>query len=154
MTCGHVDIIERAARVFDEVVVAIGVNMEKQPFFTLEERVDFLHKAVGHLANVQVDYFSGLLVEYVGRADARVIIKGLRAVSDFEVELQMALTNKRLNESVETLFMVPSGEHSFLSSSLVRELAEFNASLTGLVPDCVIEAFNKKYQVKRQEAKT
>ena len=98
VTCGHVDIIERAARVFDEVVVAVGVNMEKRAVFSVEERIDLLRQAVAHLDNVEVDYFSGLLVEYVERQKARVIIKGLRAVSDFEFELQMALTNKRLNE--------------------------------------------------------
>ncbi len=144
VTCGHVDIIERAARVFDEVVIAVGVNLEREPFFTVEERLDLLRLSVAHLDNIEVDYFRGLLVEYVERQGARVIIKGLRAVSDFEFELQMALTNKRLNERVETLFMVPSAEHSFLSSSLVRELSEFGVPLAGLVPECVEQAFKQR----------
>ena len=131
VTCGHLDIVERAAKVFDEVVVAVAVNMEKQPLFSVEERVEMLRQACGHLPHVQVDYFSGLTVDYVERQDATVIIRSLRAVSDFESELQMALMNKRLNENVEMLFMMTSADYSFLSSSLVKELAELGRRSPG-----------------------
>jgi pantetheine-phosphate adenylyltransferase len=153
VTSGHVDIIERAARVFDEVVVAVAVNMEKEPLFSVAERVELLREACGHLDNVQVDYFRGLTVDYVEQQDAKVIIRSLRAVSDFEFELQMALMNKRLNESVEMLFMMTRADYSFLSSSLVKELAEFGASITGLVPKCVEEKLLEKLKEKGREAK-
>lgn len=137
VTNGHLDIIERAARTFDELIVAVAVNKEKRPLFSVEERVELLREACGHLNNVQVDYFNGLTVDYVESKGAKVIIRSLRAVSDFEYELQMALTNKRLNDRVETLFMMTSAEYSFLSSSIVKELAELGAPLTGLVPPIV-----------------
>lgn len=137
VTNGHLDIIERAARTFDELIVAVAVNKEKRPLFSVEERVELLREACRHLDNVQVDYFNGLTVDYVESKGAKVIIRSLRAVSDFEYELQMALTNKRLNDRVETLFMMTSAEYSFLSSSIVKELAELGAPLTGLVPPIV-----------------
>jgi pantetheine-phosphate adenylyltransferase len=152
VTSGHVDIIQRAAKVFDEVVVALAVNLEKNPFFTIDERLAMLRDACSHLDNVRVDFFGGLLVDYVENQGAKVVIKGLRAVSDFEFELQMALTNKRLKDSVETLFMMTSAEYSFLSSSLVKELAAFGASLAGLVPKAVEDRFQAKMQQRRQEA--
>ena len=154
VTSGHVDIIERAANVFDEVVVAVAVNSQKKPYFTTAERVELLKEACGHLSNVQVDYFYGLQVDYVQKQGANVVIRGLRAVSDFEHELQMALTNKRLNEDVETLFMMASAEYMFLSSSLVKELAEFGASLAGMVPKLVEQRLIEKIQMGRQEAET
>ncbi len=152
VTSGHLDIIERAANVFDGVVVAVAVNMEKKPLFTVEERVEMLRSACGHLRNVQVDYFGGLLVDYVEKQQARVVVKGLRAISDFEFELQMALMNKRLNENVETLFMMTSAEHSFLSSGMVKELAEFGVTLTGLVPPCVEQKLTDKIEKTKREA--
>lgn len=148
VTNGHLDIIERAARTFDELIVAVAVNKEKQPLFSFEERVQFLRETCGHLENVQVDYFNGLTVDYVESKGATVIIRSLRAVSDFEYELQMALTNKRLNDRIETLFMMTSAEYSFLSSSIVKELAELGAPLTGLVPkvveDRLVAVFKQK----------
>jgi pantetheine-phosphate adenylyltransferase len=152
VTNGHLDIIERASRVFDEVVVAVGVNMEKTPLFSVEERVNLLREACRHLENVQVDYFHGLAVDYVENQGAYVVIRSLRAVSDFEVEMQMALTNKRLNDKVETLFMMTSADYSFLSSSLVRQLAELKAPLHELIPPCVEARLIEKMQQKRQEA--
>lgn len=146
---GHIDIIERAAAIFDEVIVAVAVNREKDALFTPEERVDLLKKACRHLANVNVDYFEGLLVEYAQRVGAPVVIRGLRAISDFEYELQMALTNKRLNPNVEMMFMMASGEHSFIGSSLIKELAELSAPLTGLVPQVVEELLGQKLHHKR-----
>ncbi len=144
VTNGHMDIIERAAKVFDEVVVAVAVNLEKEPMFSAEERVELLQKACRHLANVRVDYFHGLTVSYARKEGADIVIKGLRAVSDFEIELQQALMNKRLDGSVETMFMMTSAEHLFLSSSMVKQLAEFRASITGLVPPVVEESLLAK----------
>lgn len=149
VTNGHLDIIERAARTFDELIVAVAVNKEKRPLFSVEERVELLREACGHLNNVQVDYFNGLTVDYVESKGAKVIIRSLRAVSDFEYELQMALTNKRLNDRVETLFMMTSAEYSFLSSSIVKELAELGAPLTGLVPPIVEDRLVAMLKQKR-----
>jgi pantetheine-phosphate adenylyltransferase len=146
---GHIDIIERAAKIFDEVVVAVAVNREKNALFTPEERVGLLKQATGHMANVTVDYFEGLLVSYAERVGAPVAIRGLRAISDFEYELQMALTNKRLNPNVEMMFMMASGENSFIGSSLIKELAELNAPLNGLVPEAVEELLETKLRQKR-----
>jgi len=154
VTNGHMDIVERAASTFDELVVAVAVNKEKRPLFTVEERVELLKEACGHLSNVQVDYFSGLTVDYVESKGASVIIRSLRAITDFEYELQMALTNKRLKDRVETLFMMTSAEYSFLSSSIVRELAELGAPLGGLVPSCVENKLRQKLCIKGQEAGT
>lgn len=153
VTSGHVDVIERAARVFDELIVSVAVNLDKKPMFSVPERVDFLRDACKHLPNVQVDYFHGLLVNYVQAKHAKVIIKGLRAISDFEFEFQMALMNKRLEETVETLFMMTSAEYLFLSSRLVKELAEFGSSIEGLVPKSVEESIKEKIKQQAREAK-
>lgn len=146
---GHVGIIERAARVFDEVVVAVAVNRQKKALLSVEERIALLEDACRHIANVQVDYFEGLLVDYAERIGASVVIRGLRAISDFEYELQMALTNKRLNDNIEMMFMMASGEHSFVGSSLVKELAELGAPLDGLVPESVEKLLKSKLHPKR-----
>jgi len=134
VTNGHMDIIERAAKAFDQVVVAVAVNLEKEPMFSTEERVELLQLACRHLANVTVDYFHGLTVTYAKAQGSSIVIKGLRAVSDFEFELQQALMNKRLDDQIETMFMMTSAEHLFLSSKMVKQLAEFGASIAGLVP--------------------
>lgn len=141
---GHIDIIERSASIFDEVVVAVAVNRMKNALFTREERVALIKESCGHLGNVTVDYFEGLLVEYAETVGAAVVIRGLRAISDFEYELQMALTNKRLNPNVEMMFMMASGEHSFIGSSLIKELAGLNAPLNGLVPEAVEQLLRRK----------
>lgn len=148
VTCGHLDIIERATSVFDQVIVAVAVNLEKQPLFSVEERMELLRQACGHLKNVSVDCFEGLTVDYARQKGAKVLIRSLRAVSDFEYELQMALMNKRLNPEVETLFMMTSAEYSFLSSSLVKELAQLGTSINGLVPKCVEEKLLAKLGCK------
>ena len=137
VTSGHLDIIERAASIFEELVVAVAVNPKKDPLFSVQERIQFLREACGHIANVNVDYFHGLTVDYVESQGARAIIKGLRAISDFEAEFQQALMNKSLNNRVETLIMVTSPEHLFLSSSLIKEVVELGAPLTGLVPEVI-----------------
>lgn len=137
VTNGHMDIIERASRVFDEIVVAVAINLEKQPMFSIEERVELLREACRHLGNVTVDYFNGLTVSYARRQGAGIVIKGLRAVSDFEYELQQALMNKRIDDGIETMFMMTSADHLFLSSRMVKQLAELGAPIAGLVPGCV-----------------
>ncbi len=149
VTCGHLDIVERVAKTFDEVVVAVAVNMEKSPLFSTEERVEMLRASCAHIPNVEVDFFRGLTVDYVERQGAKVIIRSLRAVSDFEFELQMALMNKRLNDSIEMLFMMTGADYSFLSSSLIKELAELGAPLHGLVPECVAAKLVEKLRPKR-----
>ncbi|HEY8345398.1 MAG TPA: pantetheine-phosphate adenylyltransferase [Bacillota bacterium] len=148
VTNGHLDIIERAAEIFDHVIVGVLKNPSKKSLFTVEERSALLEAAVSHLPNVEVDHFEGLLVDYAKRKGARVIIKGLRAISDFEYEFQMALTNKRQNPEIETMFMMTKNEYSFLSSSMVKELAYFGGDLTGLVPEQVIAALRRKFHTR------
>ena len=152
VTSGHLDIIERASKVFGSLVVAVVVNQEKEPLFSASERVEFLQQACAHLDRVRVGSFHGLLVDYVESEKAGVVVRGLRAVSDFDYEFQMALMNKRLDEKVETLFMMTSAEHLFLSSHLIKELAELGAPIKGLVPEGVEEQLLKKLHEKRQGA--
>jgi pantetheine-phosphate adenylyltransferase len=137
VTNGHIDIIARAATMFDRVNVAVACNSSKKPMFGDEERIVMLREACAPFANVTVSAFRGLLVEYAVRHKARVIVRGLRAVSDFEYELQMAHTNRRLSQDVETVFVMASTDYSFLSSSIVKEIARLGGSVEGLVPDCV-----------------
>ncbi len=149
ITCGHLDIIERASRIFDEVVILCAVNPSKTSMFSLEEKQRLITEAAGHLPNVRVDHFTGLLVDYMHANGFRVAIKGLRVISDFEYELQMALMNKRLAEDIETFFMMSGSEHLFLSSSLVKELAGFDTPLDALVPPCVVGPLLEKINSKR-----
>ena len=139
LTNGHVDIILRGARLFDRIIVAILVNAEKAPLFTMEERVEIARKVFEKHPNVEVDTFDGLLVDYARRRGAGVIVRGLRAVSDFEFEMQMALMNRRLNPRVETVFMMPKEDYIYLSSRLVKEVHFLGGDVTGLVPDLVLE---------------
>jgi pantetheine-phosphate adenylyltransferase len=139
VTHGHLDIVERAASLFDEVVVAVGVNQSKHRLFTADERLAMLTRAVGHLPNVSVEGFSGLLTTFCTERDIHAIVKGLRAVSDFDYELQMAQMNSSLS-SVETVFVPTSPEWSFLASSLVKEVASYGGDVSALVPDFVNEA--------------
>jgi len=145
VTYGHLDIIERSAQIFDRVIVAVLHNRDKKPLFTTEERVALLRETTQHLPNVTVDAFGGLLVDYLARVGARVIVKGLRAVSDFEYEMQMALINKNLREDVETFFMIARREYSFLSSSIVKEVAQYGGSVADLVPPPVEAALKRKF---------
>jgi len=139
VTNGHLDIVERAASLFDEVVVAVGVNPSKHRLFTADERLAMLRRAVGHLPNVSVEGFTGLLTTFCAEHDIQAIVKGLRAVSDFDYELQMAQMNASLTD-VETVFVPTSPEWSFLASSLVKEVASYGGDVSGLVPDFVHEA--------------
>lgn len=143
-TNGHLDIIARAAKLADRVVVAVLVNSSKTPLFSAEERVELLKTATKEFDNVEVYSFSGLLVDFMKEVGATVIVKGIRAVSDFEYEFQMALTNHALSPDIETVF-IPSGkDYMFLSSSLVKEVAKYGGSLSGLVPEPLIPVINKR----------
>ena len=144
VTHGHLDIIERSSRLFDEVVVAVGVNASKSRLFTADERIAMLERACGHPGNVRVDGFSGLLTSYCLDHDVTAIVKGLRAVGDFDYELQMAQMNSRLAPRVETVFMPTSPEHSFLASSLVKEVAGFGGDVSALVPGFVLDALTER----------
>ncbi|SDK43506.1 pantetheine-phosphate adenylyltransferase [Natronincola ferrireducens] len=144
ITNGHLDIIERASKICDKVIVGVLENPSKNPIFTLSERVELIEKVVKDYSNVTVDCFSGLLIDYANKKDAKVIIKGLRAVSDFEYEFQMALMNRKLAPEVETIFLMTSSKNSYLSSSLVKEVAKFGGCIEGLVPDIIKKAILKK----------
>ncbi len=144
MTNGHLDVIQRASRLFDRVVVAIARNGSKQPLFTPAERRALIEQSTDSLDNVSVDIFEGLLVEYVERQSGHAVIRGLRALSDFEYEFQMALMNRKLNEKVETLFMMPRASYSFLSSHLVKEIATLGGDVSAFVTPGVREALTER----------
>ena len=144
-TNGHLDIIERASKLFDEVIVAVATNIGKDPLFMIGERMEMLRAACDHLPNVTVDAFDGLLVRYAEKHDASAIVKGLRALSDFEFEFEMALMNRRLDEAIETVFLMTNAEYSYLSSSIVKEVAGFGGSVSGLVPPAVEECLKDKF---------
>lgn len=144
LTNGHVDIITRGARLFDRIVVAILINSEKSPLFTMEERVEIARAVFKDVPNVEVDTFDGLLVDYVDRRGAQVIVRGLRAVSDFEFEFQMALMNQRLNGKIETIFLMPAEQYTYTSSRLIKEVFRLGGRIQGLVPDMVEERLRNK----------
>lgn len=144
VTNGHLDIIQRASCLFDEVIVAVAVNIGKTPMFTIEERTEMLREACRDIPNARVDSFDGLLVRYAEAHGAAVIVKGLRALSDFEFEFEMALMNRRLDEGIETVFMMTNAEYSYLSSSIIKEVAGFGGSVKGLVPQIVEEYLKRK----------
>jgi pantetheine-phosphate adenylyltransferase len=145
LTNGHLDIIERSAKLFDEVIVAILLNIQKQPLFSTEERIEMIREVVPH-ANVRVDTFEGLLVHYAVKQQAQVIVRGIRAISDYEYELQMALMNRRLEPSVETVFLMAAGENSYISSRLIKEVFTLGGSITGLVPPLVEQRMKERVQ--------
>ncbi len=145
ITNGHIDLIQRTLKIFSEVIIAVAPSQKKQPLFTTEERLQLIRQSVRRLKGAKADAFNSLLVDYANSKKSVAIIRGLRAVSDFEYELQMALMNRRLNSNIETVFMMPSQEHTFLSSTLVREVASFGGSVNGLVPAVVEKALRKKF---------
>jgi pantetheine-phosphate adenylyltransferase len=147
VTNGHIDIIERAAHLFDEVIVAVSTNIGKSPMFTINERMEMLSSACSHLSNVKVDGFNGLLVRYAESNNAVAIVKGLRALSDFEFEFEMALMNRRLENRIETVFMMTNAEYSYLSSSIIKEVVKFGGTVTGLIPPIVEEYLAKKLSI-------
>lgn len=144
LTNGHVDIITRGARLFDRIIVAVLVNAEKAPLFTMAERVDIARAVFADVPNVEVDTFEGLLVDYVARRGAQVIVRGLRAVSDFEFEFQMALMNQRLNGRIDTVFMMPAEQYTYISSRLIKEVFSLGGRVHGLVPDTVEQRLREK----------
>ena len=144
-TNGHLDVIQRASRLFDRVIVGVARNESKHPLFTLAERRNLIEESVADLDNVEVDVFEGLLVEYVEKQNGNAVIRGLRAVSDFEFEFQMALMNRKLNEKVETLFMMPRASYSFLSSHLVKEIASLGGDVSAFVTQSVRKALQSRF---------
>jgi len=150
LTNGHVDIITRGARLFDRIVVALLMNAEKAPLFSTAERVDIAREVFKHHPNVEVDTFDGLLVDYVERRKAQVIVRGLRAVSDFEFEFQMALMNQRLNPHIETVFMMPAEQYTYISSRLIKEVFALGGRVHGLVPELVEHRLREKGLATKQ----
>jgi pantetheine-phosphate adenylyltransferase len=149
VTNGHVDIFERASKMFDQLIVAVFHNPGKKPLFTMEERVGLLRSATSHISNVRVDGFSGLLTDYVKKQNATVIVRGLRALSDFEYEFQRALLIKKIEPELETVFMMTSSDYSFVSSSGIKELARFDGPITGLVPACIEPSIIQRIRTER-----
>jgi pantetheine-phosphate adenylyltransferase len=146
VTNGHLDIINRASELFSKVIVTVAVNITKQPLFSEEERKDMIEKVTGHLKNVQIDSFKGLLVHYAEEKKADVIIRGLRAISDFEYEFQMSLTNRKLNPEINTVFLMPNEKYSYLNSTLVRELAMYSANVEEFIPEYVLKKLKDKFR--------
>jgi pantetheine-phosphate adenylyltransferase len=149
LTNGHVDIITRGARLFDKIVVAIAVNAEKAPLFTMDERVEIAQAVFKEQPTVEVDTFDGLLVDYVAHRRADVIVRGLRAVSDFEFEFQMALMNQRLKPQIETVFMMPAEQYTYISSRLIKEVFALGGRVHGLVPELVEQRLREKGLAKQ-----
>jgi pantetheine-phosphate adenylyltransferase len=150
LTNGHVDIITRGARLFDRIVVAMLVNAEKSPLFSMTERVEIAREVFKHQVNVEVDTFDGLLVDYVARRQAQVIVRGLRAISDFEFEFQMALMNRRLQPAIETIFMMPAEQYTYISSRLIKEVFSLGGRVEGLVPALVEARLRDKVLAREQ----
>ena len=150
LTSGHVDIIERGSRIFDQIIVAILANVEKTPLFSEKERIEILRDVFKGRDNVQIETFNGLLVDYAQQKQASVIVRGLRAVSDFEYEFQMALMNRHLAPGLETVFMMPAEQYTYISSRLIKEVFTLGGEITGLVPPLVEEKLRAKQQSKRK----
>jgi len=146
ITNGHLDLVERSLRIFDEVIIALAPSQRKKPLFTIKERLQMLKRSLRRYRRAKVEEFEGLLVEFVERKKGIAILRGLRAISDYEYELQMAHMNRRLKTDIETVFMMPSEEYSFLTSSIIKEVASFGGSLSGLVPENVEIELKKKYK--------
>jgi pantetheine-phosphate adenylyltransferase len=144
LTNGHLDVVQRATKLFDRVIVAVARSASKNPFFTLDERLEMVTRAVQNMAHVEADAFDGLLIDYVERRSAQAVIRGLRAVSDFEFEFQLALMNRKLNERIETIFMMPKDTYTFLSSRIVKEIASLGGDVSAFVPAHVRTALAEK----------
>lgn len=145
ITNGHIDILERASGLFEKIIVTVAINPSKTPLFTDDERLVMIRESINHIPNTEAVMFSGLLVDFAKKTGAKAIIRGLRALSDFEYEFQMALMNHKLAAEVRTVFLMPNEKYTYLNSSLIRQLAQFNADVTEFVPDCVLHALNKKF---------
>jgi pantetheine-phosphate adenylyltransferase len=152
ITYGHLDIIRRGAKVFDMVYVVVLNNSAKNPLFTVEERIDLINEVTKDMPNVKVDEFAGLLVDYAKSVNANAILRGLRAVSDFEYEMQITSMNRVLNEDIETFFIMTNNQYSFLSSSIVKEVAKYNGNISELVPPIVERELQKKFNTEKNES--
>jgi len=150
ITLGHLDIIERAVSIFDEVLVSVGRNIGKQPLFSVEERVSMIERTTSHLNNVSVSYFDGLIVEYAKKMNATAMIRGLRAMSDFEFEFQMALVNRTLHPDLVQVFLMPHEAYTHLNSTIVREVSSFGGDISSFVTPYVAEVLHKKFTAKRK----
>ncbi|MBP0724794.1 pantetheine-phosphate adenylyltransferase [Bacillus sp. RG28] len=146
ITLGHLDIIKRGARVFDEILVVVLNNSSKKPLFTVEERCELIREATKDIPNIRVDFFSGLLMDYAKKQEASAILRGLRAVSDFEYEMQITAMNKKLVDEIDTFFVMTNNQFSFLSSSIVKEVARYGGNVKDLVPECVNSALKNKFK--------
>lgn len=144
ITRGHLDVIKRSARLVDKLIIGVLNNNKKHSLFTAQERVNMIKKVTKEISNIEVESFEGLLVDYAGKKEANVIVRGLRAVTDFEYELQMAQTNHKLNKNIDTIFLTTSVECSYLSSSIVKEVATFGGDIGKFVPSCIIEVVKEK----------
>lgn len=150
ITNGHIDILKRSLRLFDKVIIAVAPNPKKAPFFDIKERVAMIHESTRHIPHVEVEIFEGLLAEYMKRKKAHAIIRGLRVISDFEHEFMMALMNRKLDSEVETVFLMPSEEYSYVSSSAVKEVASYGGEVKDLVPSAVAQRLREKFQRSRR----
>lgn len=144
LTNGHLDLIERASKLFDNLIVLVGENTAKKPLFNVDERIKMIKDSIKHLKNVTVDSNSELTVEYARKHNVNILVRGVRAFADFEYELQMAIMNRKLDEEIETVFLMPKNEYSYLNSSLVKGVADFNADIKDFVPPAVIKMLKKK----------
>jgi pantetheine-phosphate adenylyltransferase len=151
LTNGHLDVVQRAAKLFDKVIVAVAQNDTKQGLFSLEERVVLVKEAIAHIPNTEADMFEGLLVNYVEKREGQAVVRGLRAVSDFEFEFQLALMNRKLNARIETIFMMPKETYTFLSSRMVKEIARLGGDISSFVPPHVQKALHER--LNRKEVK-
>ncbi len=149
ITNGHLDILMRASSIFDIVYVAVAINLRKEPLFSTEERIKLIEESIKDFNNVKIEKFNGLIVDFAQKVGATVVIRGLRAISDFDYEFQMALTNRQLNENIDTVFLMPHKDYTYLSSSTVREIAKFNGDVSAFVPDGVRKAMAKKFRRKK-----
>lgn len=149
---GHLDVVRRAARIFDRVIVAVAFNEGKKPLFTVDERYEMVRNAIADLSNVTADRFDGLLVHYVVQQNACAVLRGLRAVSDFEFEFQLALMNRKLDERVETLFMTPKDTYTFVSSRLVKEIARLGGDVSPFVPDNIVASLRRKLRQRPESS--
>jgi pantetheine-phosphate adenylyltransferase len=146
VTNGHIDLVERSLRIFDELVIAVAENPKKQPLFSLEERIGMFKTVTADFKNITIEGFDGLLVDYVRRKGASAIVRGLRAISDFEYEMQMALMNRRFDHAIETVFLMPNEAYSFITSTIVKEAAGYGGDISSLVPSVVLEKLKKKFR--------
>ena len=148
ITLGHLDLIKRAVKIFDGLIVAVASNPHKKPLFSLDERFDMLKETTKGIKNLEIDHFEGLLIDYAKQKKCNIVLRGIRAISDFEYEFQMALSNRKLANDIETIFMMPSENYSYLSSKIIKEVASLGADLSGFVPSVVEKKLKEKLQVQ------